>query len=277
MRFPRYNHPEKLLETRRGRCGEWANCFTLCCRAVGFEARYVLDWTDHVWTEVFSTSQQRWLHCDTCENGCDKPLLYEAGWGKKLTYVIAFSKDEVQDVTWRYSANHDELLKRRTECRESWLVNTVHRLWLSKVSSLPESRRKVFRDRLVTELVEFLTPKSAENKEFSGRTTGSLAWRLARGEAGDLAAQKSNEPYIFRLTVEEKNRKLIHVKYSCARDRYVRISSDCQEENGFQSCTHNSQNIFRKEESDWKMVYLARTEGSTTAAISWKFDFSGIL
>ena len=197
-RFVRYNHPGKLLQTRVGRCGEWANCFTLCCRAMNFESRYVLDWTDHVWTEVYSESQKRWLHCDPCENTCDKPLLYEVGWGKKLTYIIAFSKDDVQDVSWRYSANHPELLKRRTECREKWLVNTVENLVKKRWNMLSEARKNTLLHRKLSELVELITPKSADGQNLSGRISGSVAWRLARGETGNQLPKP--EPYVFKVS-----------------------------------------------------------------------------
>jgi len=56
IRFPRYNNPIKLFETRTGRCGEWANAFTCLCIALGHDARKVHDWTDHVWTEVYIDS-----------------------------------------------------------------------------------------------------------------------------------------------------------------------------------------------------------------------------
>ena len=168
-RFVRYNNPGKLLETREGRCGEWANCFTLCCRALGFDSRFVLDWTDHVWTEVYSNSQKRWVHCDPCENTADKPLLYDIGWGKKLTYIIAFSVDDIEDVTWRYVSDFTATLGRRTECREDWLVQVLFNLDKKKWSVMPELKRKVQLRRKLADLVEFLTPKTADGQNLSGK------------------------------------------------------------------------------------------------------------
>ncbi|XP_075403256.1 peptide-N(4)-(N-acetyl-beta-glucosaminyl)asparagine amidase isoform X1 [Tenrec ecaudatus] len=270
-RFPRYNNPEKLLETRCGRCGEWANCFTLCCRALGFEARYVWDYTDHVWTEVYSPSQQRWLHCDACENVCDRPLLYEIGWGKKISYVIAFSKDEVVDVTWRYSCKHEEVMSRRTEVKEDLLRETINRLNKQRQQSLSESRRKELLQRIIVELVEFISPKTPKPGELGGRTSGSVAWRVARGELG-LETQET----LFIPSEDEKISKQLHLCYNVVKDHYVRVSNNNETISGWENGVWRMESIFRKVETDWHMVYLARKEGSSFAYISWKFECGSV-
>ncbi|KAM8883870.1 peptide-N(4)-(N-acetyl-beta-glucosaminyl)asparagine amidase isoform 1-T1 [Synchiropus picturatus] len=273
-RFPRYNHPEKLLETRRGRCGEWANCFTLCCRALGLDARYVWDSTDHVWTEVYSEAQQRWLHCDSCENVCDKPLLYEVGWGKKLAYVMAFSKEQVVDVTWRYSRKHAEVLSRRTSVREAWLVHAINGLNSNRQRYLGAERKKQLSERLIVELVEFLSPKEVKAGELGGRSSGSLAWRIARGETrtGDPTLGKTG--FVFMPNEDEKRNHLVHVRYSASKDQYCRVSRSSEVTRGWDQCIWKKDAVFRKVETDWQMVYLAREEASATGRISWKFDFS---
>ncbi|KAM8840368.1 peptide-N(4)-(N-acetyl-beta-glucosaminyl)asparagine amidase isoform 2-T2 [Spinachia spinachia] len=275
-RFPRYNNPEKLLETRRGRCGEWANCFTLCCRALGLEARYIWDSTDHMWTEVYSVSQCRWLHCDSCENGCDKPLLYEVGWGKKLAYVLAFSKDQVVDVTWRYSCKHPEVLSRRSRVQEAWLLHTIASFNASRQQSLSPERKKELTERLLVELVEFISPKKPKPGELGGRNSGSLAWRVARGETrkADAGTSTRTPGYVFTPTEKEKNDRLLHVRYSATKDQYCRVSNNCEVIRSWAQCAWKKESVFRKVEDDWQMVYITRTEGSSVGKISWKFDFT---
>merc|ERR1719427_2214574 len=266
VRFPRYHsRPEKLLETRRGRCGEWANCFVLCCRALGFDTRHVVDWTDHVWAEVWSKAEARWLHVDPGET-VDKPLVYEAGWGKKLTYVVAFSKDEVQDVTWRYSKNHQETKERRTLVRPRWLIKNILELTKKCQSRLSSEERNVLLTRRLGECLEMLTARSVEEGDKMGRQTGSLAWRLARGELGD-----QEQEHVFTPTEKEVMDGVMEVEYDCAEDKYFRIGRVVAKE-GFLSGVFGSENVARKVEADWNMVYVARREGNCDkGVVSWKF------
>ncbi|ESO01416.1 hypothetical protein HELRODRAFT_81998 [Helobdella robusta] len=274
IRFPRYNNPLKLLETRRGRCGEWANCFALICRSVGFETRYILANFDHVWVEVYSESQQRWLHCDPCENVCDQNLLYEKGWGREITYIFAFSLNNIQDVTWKYSSDHKALMRRRKECKESWLVKALITLRQERFKLLrlsPEAENRIL-NATALELVDMLNePSEKKDEKYSGRTTGSLEWRIARGEIG---SPPTFVPHTITLLPLEKEHETFEIVYNSAKDLYKRFTGSYLEVSNWSSLVYSSENIFRKVEHDWKKVYLSRTPGSQVGSLTWKIDLN---
>jgi hypothetical protein len=58
-RFPRYNDPAKISQTRIGRCSEYANLFGCILRALDFDVRFIDNFEDHVWNEYWSESLQK--------------------------------------------------------------------------------------------------------------------------------------------------------------------------------------------------------------------------
>jgi thiol-disulfide isomerase/thioredoxin len=207
--FPRYNSVRKLLETRQGRCGEYANLFGLYCRAAGFETRYVMDWTDHVWIEALVGDE--WIMADSCEGAINKPSMYESGWGKKLNYTVGITTDAVVDVTPRYTrkfydADFQER-RRAITSSEAAGEQVVASLNASLRQRLSKPRVDELESRTKREIAFLDTCKSTKEwteveKHGRGRISGSLEWKASRHEEGN--GQEDDEPSIVRsLYVEQ--------------------------------------------------------------------------
>ncbi|XP_011052920.1 PREDICTED: peptide-N(4)-(N-acetyl-beta-glucosaminyl)asparagine amidase isoform X2 [Acromyrmex echinatior] len=276
VEFPRYTHPEPLLILRRGRCGEWANVFTLLCRSLGYDARFICDETDHVWTEIWSASNKRWIHVDPCENIIDKPLMYEKGWQKKLTYIIAYSRDEVQDVTWRYTRDQKAVMKRRKTCAEQSLIHLIQSLTYQRQNSANYSsaRREYVVKRKLLELAGMLyisnSQKDSDEEVYEGRTSGSLMWRLARGEIMQADTEKS---YIWDIS---KYGETFELRYNIVKDLYYVVRNNgtiLEEKSGWLEGMNTMEGgVFRKVENDWKMVYLTRSQQAKHGSVKWTFE-----
>lgn len=201
--------PTLLLETRGGRCGEFANAFTAVCNGAGLEARLVLDFSDHVWTEVFDAEERRWLHADSCEAVADEPLLYEAGWGKApARAVVAFSAHagdaRARDVTRRYtrSCGPEDLEERRRKGADNGggFTGEALRAAVARAGVVPlgangaSAAAAAERRRAADEELSGETKATAAKEEageentaapsLPARTAGDAEWIRSRGEDG---------------------------------------------------------------------------------------------
>lgn len=155
-------------------------------------------------SQVFSIAQKRWIHVDPSDNIIDAPLMYQYGWKRDIDYIIAFSRDDIQDVTWKYCSDHSrvsenkaclpkaldnehknirfQLLKNRENCSEDDLLKTIYLLRQKRQANCSPLRKTYLKKRTLFELIEMMLPRLPTENERKGRSSGSLNWKLARGE-----------------------------------------------------------------------------------------------
>lgn len=142
--------------------------------------------------------------------------------------------------------------------RPRWLVKTILELTRRRMESRPltQEQRRSLTERRLAECLELLTPRSVTSGDQVGRQTGSLAWRLARGELGEV---NTDTQWVWEPSEADMEAGVMTLEYSVVEDVY---RTGVMVREGFMSGLWSGRNVARKVEHDWNMAYIARVEGT---------------
>ncbi|KAL9130673.1 MAG: hypothetical protein Q9217_001200 [Psora testacea] len=135
------------------------------------------------------------------------------GWGKRMSYCIAFSTDGATDVTRRYVRNHAARGADRNKCPEEVLLFIIQEIRrMRRENTLKDDRKKLLIEdereerelrgyvvkSLAAEIGKMLpngqqsSASPGEQQKLEERQSGTREWREARGEAGTTHSHDSS-------------------------------------------------------------------------------------
>lgn len=120
---------------------------------------------------------------DSCENARDQHLLYDVGWGKKQSYILAFSIEGAQDVSRAYIKDFDAAMSRRTQISEEKLQVALEEVTRKRRAGLSSERLQELALEDEGER-RFLYGIKETDADLPARQTGTEEWIQARGEDG---------------------------------------------------------------------------------------------
>ena len=124
--------------------------------------------------------------------------------------------------------------------------------------------------RQVEDVISMLREqKETKESELHGRQSGSLAWKLSRGETDD---NDMTNGYIYHVDQQECEKGSILIEYNSVKDVYYRNKTEENKKDGWIDRVYSCSNIQRKVERDWKMVYLSRKQLNSNGFLSWSIQ-----